>query len=252
MPTKEHPILSQGAMVRALLAGTKTQTRRAVKLGEIPPSAQFSGWQAYEGTKAAMFCWSERVVNGVTVVTGMGGMVCPYGQPGDRLWVRETFYAFGHWETRFNAKKGRDEWHFIDMTLECDKAYAYAADGASHDFKKGNQRNSITPAWWKRPAIFMPRAASRILLEVTAVRVERLQAISEADAIAEGIETMAEHDRDCRPTGRTLGLMRWPGDEEACWDSPCNAYAALWESINGAGGWAANPFVWVVEFRRAT
>lgn len=151
-------------------------------------------------------------------------------QPGDRLWVRETFYAWGRWETRYSAKKGRDEWHFVDMTLECDRAYQYRGDRPQP--LAGQRDGGSTPQWWKRPAIHMPRYASRITLEITAVRVERLQDISEADAQAEG----------CRCNKNTIA--------ETGFATYHAAYANLWDQINGAGSWDANPFVWVVEFKR--
>ncbi len=209
---KESPILMSAPMVRALLAGTKRQTRRVVK------PQPFAG--------AAQEHWSISEF----------GQFCPYGQPGDRLWVRETFYAFGRWVTQFNAKKGRDEWHFIDMTVECGYWYFYAASEAPKTVATF-RRAGATPMWWKRPAIFMPRAASRILLDVIGVRVERLQEISEADAMAEGV-TRDEH-------GWTNYAV--PTD---CWESPKDSYRTLWESINGPGSWDANPWVWAVSFKR--
>jgi hypothetical protein len=156
------------------------------------------------------------------------------------VWVRETFFAYGRWETRYSEKKKRDEWHFVDMTPECDRLYQYAADNP--DLPLAMFRDSVTPQWWKRPAIFMPRAASRILLDVTRVRVERLQEISEADARDEGIK-----DGGCVNCG----------DPEPCGclnpsPDPRDAYLGLWEDINGVGAWAGNPWVWVVEFRRVT
>jgi hypothetical protein len=152
----------------------------------------------------------------------------------DAWTVRETFYAFGRWETRFSQKKGRDEWHFVDMTLECGHSYCYDADQSNPVPMRGRRDAGVTPGWWKRPAIFMPRAASRISLEITGVRVERLQAISEKDAQAEG----------CKAACPTM-------DESY---APIYTYqegfAQLWESINGKGSWEASPFVWAVEFKR--
>jgi hypothetical protein len=149
------------------------------------------------------------------------------------LAVRETFFAYGRWETRYSAKKGRDEWHFIDMTAECDRAYQYAADDPDVPLTKN--RGGVTPGWWKRPAIHMPRLASRISLEVAAVRVEPLQAISWMDAIGEGL-------RDPR-----RGLRR-VDPVEGC----VAQFRALWDSINAPRGygWDMNPWVWVVEFQR--
>lgn len=206
----EQPILMIAPMVRALLAGTKTQTRRVVK------------GQALE--------WLESGFSPEFVASHMNRL-CPYGYAGDRLWVRETFYAFGRWETRFSAKKGRDEWHFIDMTLEGGHQYAYPADG--HKIAPHKRTGGVSPTWWMRPSIFMPRAASRITLEVTGVRVERLQDISPDDCIAEGAWPAAD---------RTLGR----GHEAV------DAYRTLWEQINGPNSWAANPWVWVLEFKRLT
>lgn len=136
--------------------------------------------------------------------------LCPYGQPGDRLWVREA------WATHA----------CLDKVPPRDLVYqdvVYLADGQP---RKGKYR----------PAMFMPRWASRILLEVVAVRVERLQDITEAQAIAEGIMRDGEG---------------WCGYESGPWfASPIGAFRSLWESIHGPGSWDANDYVWVIEFRR--
>jgi hypothetical protein len=181
-------ILFSGPMVRALLAGTKTQTRRAI---HGPPESARNR----------------------------------FGQPGDHLWVREAFFAFGLWDTRFNAGKGRDEWYFTDMTLASGFSYRYAADDGPGADPHARREAGAAPAWHKRNALFMPRAAGRIVLEIVSVRGERLQEISEDDALAEGVN-LAE--------GQT----------------PVQAYRAVWERINGEGSWEANPLVWVVVFRK--
>ncbi|MEA3085258.1 MAG: hypothetical protein QOC89_2955 [Paraburkholderia sp.] len=106
----------------------------------------------------------------------------PYGFAGDQLCVKETFVAFGHWKTGFNAMKARDEWHFVDMTIE--SGFFYRFEGADPNARR---LAGALPTWHTRPSIFMPRSASRITLEVTRVHVERLQDIREADATAEGV-----------------------------------------------------------------
>ena len=216
--TKERPMLFNGAMVRALLSNNKTQTRRPL----------------YVLTKnARSACFDRRYLMPfdlppVGIVYTLSNW--RYAEPGDKIWVRETFFAFGRWETRFSAKKGRDEWHFIDMTRECGRAYQYAAD--NHDVVVASGYGPL-PGWYKRPAIFMPRWASRITLEIVSVRVERLQEISEADAIAEGA-----------PGGH--GAI--PGYSYSATSK--EHYQHFWEQINGAGSWDANPWVWVIEFKR--
>jgi hypothetical protein len=191
-------ILFSAPMVQALLAGTKTQTRRALRP------------QPGDGADPRN----------------------PFGRPGDRLWVRETFFAFGRWETRYNPKKAREEWAFTDMTRQAGLSWGY------HDFDPGagpqpGRIAGAAPAWHKRPALFMPRAASRVLLEIVDVRVERLQQVSPADAVAEGILRAGDAFALAGATTR----------------DPVLAYRAVWERINGPGSWDANPLVWVVEFR---
>ena len=176
---KERPMLFSAPMVRALLAGMKTQTRRAFKTknGGVWPNAND--------------------LPGIRQILRS----CPYGQPGDRLWVRETFARIDG-QTR--------PW------IETDYKATY-----THGDRLGDTLG-IKKRW--TPSIHMPRHASRITLEVTGVRVERLQDISEADAIAEGVYT-----------------------DPAC--PAYDAYAQLWDEINGLGSWEANPWVWVVEFK---
>lgn len=210
--TKERPILFSAPMVRAILEGRKTVTRRVVK---PQPYIDASG----------NFCWNGRnfgqnfdgpltqAIASPLPCSKTKRVLCPYGKPGDRLWVREA-HSFVP-----------DD----DEPAGC-SAVLYAADG--------NQYGKI------RPSIHMPRWASRILLEVTAVRVERLQDISEGQAQAEGAEP--------------YDVSGFGTDERALLDAPLmeqgspyrNGFALLWESINGAGSWEANPWVWVVEFRR--
>lgn len=199
---KERPILFSAPMVRALRAGTKTQTRRAVNdrhIDAAPP--------------ACFFQWlRER---------------CPYGQTGDRLWVRET------WQHSNFPLGPYDE--------SCTVFYRadYMDDPHGPDGEKspeGRYRN------WK-PSIHMFRSASRILLEVTAVRVERLQDISAADAVAEGIARDGDgyerfHVDPDAPVGQSFTR------------NPVLAYRGLWEKINGVGAWDKNPWVWVIEFKR--
>lgn len=233
---KERPILFSGAMVCALLAGTKTQTRRVLKLRP--------GFDLEERDDGRLWPWAEHPDHCDDV-----WMPCPYGEPCDRFWVRETFFAWGRWETRYSAEKGRDEWHFIDMTLDCGKAYLYAADGPRPQPLAGKRDGGVTPKWWKRPAIHMPRAASRITLEVTSVCVERLQSISEADAIAEGVEDVTKEVAPRDPEFRFWRRYR-DGGSNGYTDNAIASYASLWTEINGPGSWEANPWVWAIEFRR--
>lgn len=258
---RKRPILFSAPMVRALLAGTKTQTRRAVKLPHENPLGQWEpmDWGGPNGGRTA---GGETVpFQRVLAHSRTGdGVSCPHGQPGDRLLVRETFLAWGRWEVRWSEAKDWDEWHFVDMTQETGKAYGYDADRVQPIVQ--SRRRVGVQGWWRRPAIFMPREASRITLEITGVRVERLQDISEADAVAEGcpgpeadIDSTLPNCPRCGGVGLYTAFNPATGgalpdtDCDLC-DTPVKRYRLLWESINGTGSWAANPFVWVIEFRR--
>ena len=197
---KERPILFSAPMVRALLAGTKTQTRRPLKQVQIRSEAMPEPeWRSVH-------------------------TLCPYGQPGDRLWVRETWRT----ERHFDHLPPRD----LDPALTATPVQYEA--GPHADVLDGKLR----------PGMFMPRWASRITLEVTGVRVERLQDISEADAIAEGVHA----DPRCRQDDDTPGFHRIGPVRDGSF--PIARYGALWESLNGLGSWKSNPWVWVLQFRR--
>lgn len=214
----ERPILFSGAMVRALLAGTKTQTRRVVK----PQPTGFVG-----GPGVTLCDSSPAPLVPMNDFAGTCGqeIICPYGQPGDRLWVRETHYLHGIWSVR-KDDDGKRRWTFSpnqDIGVQFDEP---------NGLIRG--RSTTVPGWYRRPSIHMPRWASRITLEITDVRVERLQDISDADAQAEGWTRRPEVSTD--PQVHKEAARDW--------------FMDLWESINGPGSWDANPWVWVVEFRR--
>ncbi|QYJ23389.1 hypothetical protein KYT87_09300 [Achromobacter sp. ES-001] len=212
---RERPILFSAPMVRALLAGTKTQTRRVVK--GIDPANLDSTM-----TKAQ---W--RQVNRDRPVSFGPTYFCPYGQPGDRLWVRETW---------------AQNWDQLSDT-RMDRSYVYRADGEARALDNG-----VELPW--RPSIHMPRSACRLVLEITGVRVERLHKISEADAVAEGIPEESEPCEQCGDCGWLfIGGDPQQCNAPGCGDGAIDGYRALWEQINGAGSWKANPWVWVVEFR---
>lgn len=192
---KERPILFSAPMVRALLDGRKTQTRRIVK----PRRDRDVG--------------CELAPHEIAGEVNQGVYRNAYCEPGDRLWVRETWY---------------------DASSALHSCVLYRADG-----------DDIYGGKW-RPSIRMPRWVSRITLEVTGVRVEKLQDISGDDSIAEGIER-ADDFFGC-PCWRAYGEPA--GADVVCPDDPVGSYRSLWESINGPGSWDANPWVWVIEFRR--
>jgi len=186
---KERPIIMTTDSVRAILDGRKTQTRRVIKfkhptdwIGSINPDNK-DGWIAW-GPKPVTDDYSRKMYpNG-------GGFKCPYGVPGDRLWVRETFK--------------------IELK--------------DHTYKR-------------QPSIFMPRWASRITLEITKIRIERLQEINDEDC--------------CRETGAPL---KWPGPGPEPYKRDMHAvFSHLWDTLNAKRGypWSSNPWVWVIEFKKA-
>jgi hypothetical protein len=215
---KERPILFSAPMVRAILAGTKTQTRRAVRgldivgpdkdgIHDIRRQGKWAGAFALGETRAALGC-------------------CPYGVKGDRLWVRETFIEVGPGNI----------------------GYGITVKEPIARYRAEEPDLTVVGGW--RPSIFMPRKHSRITLEVTDIRVERLQDISYEDALAEGAMDAAafcesgEIAKVTSATGETAEdtarRLRWPQRD----------YEAIWTRINGPGSWDANPWVWAITFRR--
>lgn len=214
---KERPILFSVPMVRAILDGSKTQTRRIVK-GQPPAGTVRVGLYHHQDPRDHFWAW-----NGQQILDW--AKHCPYGQPGDRLWVRETS---GLRVVRDGA--GGTGERRVYRASDPDAVYATAACGRT------------IPIRWI-PSIHMPRAASRIDLLVKSVRVERLQDINEADCWAEGIEQVDGMLDD-------LAICNMAKHMDLSFEDPAPTFAALWESINGAGSWQANPWVWVVEFER--
>jgi hypothetical protein len=212
---KERPILFSGPMVRAILNGSKTQTRRVVK---------------------------DNILVGYTEDDNFFPLdKCPYGKVGDRLWVRET-WRFDEFIGSVGMISDRDE---TPLGLG---EVRYRAD----EFYPEGTGN------WK-PSIHMPKSISRITLEITDIRVERLQYIDNKDAQAEGPESAHPHRH-----GSNGLLVEWPGDIEDeideyadrhntgyndCWIC---SFKLLWQSINGPKSWYENPWVWVVEFKRCS
>ena len=240
---RERPILFSAPMVRAILAGHKSVTRRLVK--PQPPTEAEA-----ENAGCQYFSLSPRVARSVKVyfsgqyeslpketgvfeVHGSVGYVrdrcgktewtCPYGIPGDRLWVRETWRA--------------DSSHDPEDTI-------YRAD--LRDDWVAEMGSSVT---W-RPSIFMPRVRSRITLEVSGVRVERLHAITDDEAVREGVQWWSKDGtlRKYAPADDEGDGPMWPWRD--CPRSPREAFERLWCEINGRASWDANPYVWVVEFER--
>lgn len=213
----ERPILFNGDMVRAILGGRKTQTRRIIQNGKFaesvvyrPPSARIA-----ETTPGGEYVYYAH---------------CPFGEVGDRLWVRETWAKIYKGDACMNSDLGLD-------CHECDGCVIeYKADTGNKypgAWPEDEKDNEMCGRW--TPSIHIPRWASRILLEITGIRIERLNDISEIDAESEGVGFLRDvPDADERLTAREL-------------------FMCLWDSVykKRGGGWDTNPWVWVIEFKVA-
>lgn len=234
--TKSRPTLFSGPMVRAILNGTKTQTRRVVN--PQPPEenclpAHIDASTIKDDPDVGKWQWYAMDGNLPDWPVGEK-FSCPYGVPGDELWVREEHYRFGHWEPvpGVRTKSGRHQkWRFVG---DSDEVLFERPSGLTRSMNAPYQSR---PGWYKRLARFMPRWASRITLEVTGVRIQRLNDISEADAYAEGVTIPPEQS------------FASNGNPHLRNEARCQ-FVKLWESINGPGSWDENPPVWVVEFKR--
>ena len=233
---KERPILFSAPMVRAILDGSKTQTRRIVKPQPIIQHIGADDIMTWCGPQWWMEATTRQADVPSSVIKEMLS-ASPYGPPGDRLWVRETFRITTH-----TMEEARALTEDISSGTAVDYRATYI-ETCKRELGFSQQEAEIADDFeqW-RPSIHMPRWASRILLEVTGVRVERLQDISDADAVAEGTP--------CYVCG---GRMDGRSESDChCFHRKATAsdYQNLWEQINGQGSWDANPLVWVVEFKR--
>ena len=220
---KERPVLFSAPMVRAILEGRKTVTRRPVKV------------QPRSKADIGSYGLGQPFIRNPDV--SKANPSCPYGRPGDRLWVRETWYC-DHDEVQRGPYLQPADMTDLDEARK-NGDLVYAADGLT-------PYEQDQPKW--KPSIHTPRWASRILLEITDVRVERLQDISDEQALAEGI---IPHVR---------GGWHWHPHDPANVDdwhqfgfkTPFWAFHDLWAGINGQENWDANPWTWVVEFKQVT
>ncbi|GLX88561.1 hypothetical protein Pfra02_11300 [Pseudomonas fragi] len=227
---KERPILFSAPMVRAILEGRKTVTRRAIKVQpRIDASGNFCVGNSNYGQDGYGKPVTKHFVHGC----------CPYSKPRDRLWVRETFALLGNedgccidWQD--NLVKGDERGAARIYRASCPTGdYGLNQIPAKAEWKPDTEAMEYDGAW--RPSIHMPRWASRILLEITGVRVERLQDITYEQAVAEGVHRGP--------------LREWCASDEggACHKYPAPAFRDLWQSLGG--NWDSNPWVWVVEFK---
>jgi hypothetical protein len=257
---KELPILFKGELVRAILAGTKTQTRRLCgpanegtnTAASVHPDGAGWGWIAWWGANIDAGETKRRYPNAE-------GFSPPHGRPGDRLWVRETWGDADH--------------YYQGHANDCPSVVAYRADRQAIQFDAAKPTpvpESDIDSWnWDkmkwRPSIYMPRWASRIDLEITEVRVQRLQDITEEDARAEGIIGEKEYrdragEADLFPCPSCNGFQVHPAlgaslgitevDCKEC-ETIVKRLSVLWDAINSARTtWASNPWVWAYTFRR--
>lgn len=218
---KERPVLFSGPMVKAILEGRKVQTRRIINTQEFPDIYEFRPWVidgVQQWTPNRLPLWLSIEPDGVC-----RSWAGKYGKVGDRLWVRET------WAKTTCKPDGQAEWHYV-----------YKADDG-----KGLCPRCQEERYWK-PSIHMPREASRITLEITDIRVERVQDISEEDCLKEGVIPATKDGKLWKYGLREWAWANWPVDSR-------KAFQILWDSINGKRpgcDWASNPFVWVIEFKR--
>ncbi|KQV21050.1 hypothetical protein ASC74_18515 [Pseudomonas sp. Root329] len=231
---KEHPILFSGPMVHAILEGRKTVTRRPLKGHHIPHQIGTEGeelrWMAtvQNHPRWGFGAFGATEAECVAELAMYGG--CPYGNRGDRLWVRETFAGPLVDEEEMHLVE-RDGWDAFRKPEHCQ----YRASGGNAEFYDHSKEETVS-RW--TPSIHMPRWASRILLEITEIRVERLQDITPSQVTAEGVSTHGE---------ALWGGEWWVDAPDQAIEDARKGFSDLW--VSTGGDWDANPWVWVVEFK---
>ena len=226
---KERPILFSGPMVRAILDGRKTQTRRMVKPQPLHGEFVVCKYHKTLVDKKGNTYPSDEDRFGICDVDGEWSVECPYGQVSDRLWVRETYRQTCDKKSWGCVQYRADE--SLRLML-CDENGEGDPIGTKMHREPLQKIEKKGPRW--RPSIHMPRWASRITLEITGVRVEQIHDLSHDDAIAEGFQGQG-----------------WKvSDDRSQIVYPCHEFRQLWIKLNGEGSWASNPWVWVIEFKR--
>jgi hypothetical protein len=239
-PMKEHPLIFSAPMVRAIIDGRKTQTRRLVK---IPTDAEVDG----TGNHGKVLFASRS-----NQPTGTIKISCPYGIPGHRLWVREGFWIADYYS--WGTLPSGDEMSPQSLVHRDGMPVFYSADGRPPNTPNRHYPNGLSGGaiaapdpyaiWHRKPSIHMPRWASRITLEVTSVRVERLQDITEEDILAEGVLERLHNDR-------IYGEMPVGAFDGKCYVDLVSLWKSGWDSINGKRApWSLNPWVWVIGFEQ--
>lgn len=218
---KETLLLMCGEMVRAVLEDRKTQTRRIIRgITWIANTAKgVESYWRFEGAAGGGEFDPEWVKR--------GECKCPYGQPGDRIYFKETHYRWGRWRKDGLTKTGRQRWRFKAVPWEGESNGIRFCVNETRAFEPAKKRNKI--GWHKRPSIFMPRLAARVWATITDVRVERVQEIRHYDALAEGMSSSESK-------------------------TPFTKYRELWDRLNAKRGfgWGKNPWAWVLTFKRIT
>jgi hypothetical protein len=256
---KERPILFSAPMVQAIRDGRKTQTRRPVT--PQPPAAAVKPWciiHSSHASRTGTWGWTDSVEAEPPRYV-VDGVRCPLGVAGDQLWVREAFQVF----ERTSSEVDGQEWSQVTKRLRTDLDEPPSSRWCRLAYRADAELDEVT---W-RPSIHMPRWASRIQLESELIRVQRLHDITDEEAIAEGIAPLFTDEemrrkpylRNCRglwrnylwhgcARGKVMDQWRFQGSG---YESARDSFSSLWESVYGAGSWAQNPWVWVVNFKRA-
>lgn len=222
---KNSPILFSTPMIQSILDNRKTQTRRVVTKHRSGP-CDTARKIDLDWSHGLMYPNNPFGIKLLSKVDSTVHRVYPPYEVGDQLWVKESYYAVGYWEEDGITKTGKTKYRFIDRTLSDGHQYIYQADKT---LERPEKQFSRVVGWYKRNSIFMPCEASRITLEITDIRVERLQDISEEDAKAEGVEPIKNPVLE-EPYKYSFGL--------------------LWVEINGQESWRKNPWVWKTSFKR--
>lgn len=243
-------LLFSQPMVQAIMNGTKTITRRMLKPQIIDCKERH---KAYWGAT-----WQDEPFTVTPEVLQLGKVFCKYcgnGEgmtnpyiPGHIIIVKESHYLFGVWAQNGTTKTGKPKWEFICQ----DPEVRYYDNPPKKFYKARHKKKPGTPAWYKRSSMFMAFKHCRNFLQIKTVRVERLHAITEADAIREGIQQLKSDIigtmyKDYLADASGYGH---PDHDFPATSYPLNSFRTLWIKINGEKSWLANPFVWVVEFEK--